>query len=215
MKLTASGFFQLVSKHVTEALTALPGWKHTASSLTLTTADTCQLVCRHNMQFTWICCNSRLQRLSPRPLEAPLTPTLFSSAGPVAGLCSRGPLSLPSNCYPARHIKHLRQEKKKNLCMSFAKDTFRGLTFPLISYGPEMIWLPLVAATKKQLLPIGLREVEVLIFWELVMTKCACYCLIAALLIQKKCIKLKGVVLLLFENLLLNNAGMKSKSWMT
>lgn len=107
-KLTARGFLQLVCNHVTVALTASPGWKHMTSSSTLTGTETYQLVCPDDMRFMRIWCNSGLQRRPPRPREAPLTRTLFSSTGPAAALHSGGPLSLPSNFSPAPHITHQR-----------------------------------------------------------------------------------------------------------
>lgn len=144
-KLTARGFLQLVCNHVMVALTASPGWKHTTSSSTLTGTETYQLVCPDDMRFMRIWCNSGLQRRPPRPREAPLTRTLFSSTGPAAALHSVGPLSLPSNSCPARHITHQRWEqssgrrKKRTLCICLFRrsDTFRGQTFSLIWYGPE------------------------------------------------------------------------------
>lgn len=136
-KLTARGFLQLVCNHVTVALTASLGWKHTTSSSTLTGTETYQLVCPDDMRFMGIWCNSGLQRRPPRPREAPLTRTLFSSTGPAAALHGGGPLSLPSNSCPARHITHQRWEqtsgrrKKRTLCVClfWRSDTFRGTDF--------------------------------------------------------------------------------------
>lgn len=153
-KLEAS--FQLVCSRATAALTASPGWKHSTSSSTLT--------------------YSRLHRSLPRPLEAPLTLTMFSSAGPAEALCTKGPPPPPPNRCPVRHFTPLRwKEEKTNSLVFFCKglDTFQTLTFLLISYSTEILKLPLCCGYKRntccQLGCVMSSLCKVLAFWAFVL----------------------------------------------